>query len=145
MINGDMRTYHVADKITLPLDWTDIPSRAYSVLEGYDAWKNYQETKGTPSQTSEVVKFTVDGGAGGVEMLKWWQGHHGSFWVFLSFDGVPKNIERSAVFGGYGRVYRMIIKDFTYDVSKRSQGFLCDDGDMVYLDFWDVSMSLEEV
>lgn len=145
MINGQMRSYHIADKLNLPMNWTDIPSRAYSTLEGHNAWAAYEATKNTVSPSDPVVKFTVDGGAGGVEMLKWWQGHHGSFWVFMSFDGVPVNLPPNIVFNGYARVYEMRISDFDYTITKRSQGFQCGDSDMLYLDLWDVSLTLEEV
>jgi hypothetical protein len=144
MINGKLRTYHIADKLNLQVSWKDLPSRAYSTLEGYPDWKAYEDSKNSASPLEPVVKFTVDGGAGGVELLKWYQGHHGSFWVFFSFDAVPVPLPSNIVFQGYGRVYEMIMTEFDYDMTKRSQGFQCG-LDMLYLDLWDVSMTLEEV
>lgn len=135
-INGRMRSYHIADKLSLDLSWEDLPSRAYSDLNGYDLWK---------ADPTQVTKFTVDGGAGGVELLKWWQGHHGSFWAFFSFDGVPVTLPDNVVFNGYARVYEMTIVDFDYEVSKRSRGVAASGGGFYYLDFWNVSLKLEEV
>jgi hypothetical protein len=136
MINGRMRSYHIADKLSTSLSWDDLPSRAYSDLNGYEAHKASPNT---------VAKFTVDGGAGGVEMLKWYQQHHGSFWAFFSFDAVPVPLPNNIVFNGYARVYEMMITDFDYETTKRSRGFACGNGDMYYLDLWNVSMTLEEV
>lgn len=136
MINGRSRSYHVADKITASVSWDHIPSRAYSSLGGYAAWQ---------ADPDNIVKFTVDGGAGGVEMLKWYQEHHGSFWVFFSFDAVPVTLDDAIVFQGYSRVYEMYITDFDYEPVNRSRGAQAGNGDMYYLDLWDVSMTLEEV
>lgn len=137
MINGKLRSYHVVDKLKTTVSWDDIPSRAYSTLGGYEYWSK-------PENKSSCAKFTVDGGAGGVEMLKWWQEHHGSFWVFFSIDAVPVQIPNTALFQGYARVYEMQITDFDYEINKRSPGFATD-GVTYYLDLWNVSMTLEEV
>jgi hypothetical protein len=136
MINGRMRSYHIADKISTSLSWTDLPSRAYSSLNGYEAHK---------ADPLATAKFTVDGGAGGVEMLKWYQQHHGSFWAFFSFDAVPVSLPNNIVFNGYARVYEVTITDFDYEPTKRSRGVSCPNGDIYFLDLWDVSMTLEEV
>lgn len=136
MINGRMRSYHVADKLSLDVSWDDLPSRAYSALNGYELWKE------DPSTTT---KFTVDGGAGGLELLKWYQQHPGSFWVFFSFDGVPVAMPENIVFNGYARVYEMTMTSFDYEVSKRSRGVAASGGGFYYLDFWNVSLKLEEV
>jgi hypothetical protein len=135
MINGRMRSYHIADKLAVDVSWDDLPSRAYSELGGYEAWK---------ADPENITKFTVDGGAGGVELLKWWQEHYGSFWVFFSFDGVPVEIPSNIVFNGYSRVYEMTIIDFDYEISKRSQGVPASSGGFYHLDFWNVSLRLEE-
>jgi hypothetical protein len=144
MINGTMRSYHVTDKISQSTSWEDLPSRAYSTLEGYPEWALYEATKHTVSPSDPVVKFTVDGGAGGLELLKWHQQHHGSFWVFFSFDGVPVRMNSTTVFQGYSRVYEMVITEFDYETTRRSPGFQCG-SDMLYVDLWNVSMTLEEV
>lgn len=139
MINGNMRSYHIADKVTLPLSWEDLPSRAYSDLEGYPAWKAEQV-----SGIHTICKFTVDGGAGGGELLNWHLKHPGSFWVFMNYDSntnpsVPESISTA----GYSRVFEMIITDFSYDITRRSHGYQV--GNSIYaVDLWDVSMTLEQ-
>lgn len=146
MINGRMRSYHVADKLSISLSWDDLPSRAYSILNGYETWSGQQKALAMSNPVADpITKFTADGGAGGVEMLKWWQEHYGSFWVFFSFDGVPVTLSNSTVFNGYSRVYEMQITDFDYEISKRSRGIAAAGGGLYHLDFWNVSLSLEEV
>lgn len=141
MINGDMRAYHVADKLSVTLSWDDIPSRAYSTIGGYADWVN---------DPRRCAKFTVDGGAGGVEMLNWHNRHKGSMWAFFSFDGVgTDSVHNDVVFRGYGRVYEMMITDFEYEVNRRSGGWTIKNkygqDETLFLDMWNVSMTLEEV
>lgn len=140
MINGDMRAYHVADKLSITLSWEDLPSRAYSTIGGYDDWVINQ---------NGCAKFTVDGGAGGVEMLTWHNSHKASMWAFMSFDGVGSDdVHNDIVFRGYSRVYEMMITDFDYEVTKRSSGFPVTNGgntEVLFLDLWNVTMTLEEV
>ena len=128
-INGRMRSYHIADKMTFSTSWNDIPSRAFS-------------TKPNISTTGEVadgvVMHTVDGGAGGSEQLDWYNDYKGSFWMYLSYDKRP-------VFGDaplayqqlhkYQEVIEVFITDFSYTVNRRGNGTY---------DLWNVSMSLEE-
>jgi WD40 repeat protein len=136
MINGDMRAYHVADKLSVTLSWDDIPSRSYSSLNGYSDWV---------ADPSACTKFTVDGGAGGVDMLKWYNGHKGSMWAFFSFDNISSSaVHGDVAFRGYGRVYEMMITDFEYEVSKRG-GLFKNGLDTYAIDLWNVSMTLEEV
>lgn len=139
MINGSMRSYHTADKLTTTVSWDDLPSRAFSTLGGYSEW--------TSNSSADCAKFTMDGGAGGVELLKWWQEHHGSFWVYFSIDAVPFTLSNTTVFQGYSKVYEMHISDFDYDIKKRSGGWSSGGTNpvMYYMDLWDVSMTLEEI
>lgn len=157
MINGDMRAYFVADKLNISLSWDELPSRAYSLIEGYTSYAQYEASKVAyrdwirngqvgvpPTTTTPVCKFTVDGGAGGVEMLNWHNGHKGSMWAFFSFDGIGIELGNETTFRGYARVYEMMITEFDYEIVKRSAGFQMGD-ETYYLDLWNVSMSLEEV
>lgn len=132
MINGHMRTYHTADKLGMSLSWEDIPSRAFAHFNAYD--------------TNECRKFTVDGGAGGLQMYDWYMKHKGSMYVFTSFDNVPTSaVHGNVPFRGYGRVYEMIISDFSFDVKQRSGIFNFNSTDIYAIDMWDVDMALEEV
>ena len=81
-INGRMRSYHIADKMTISTSWDNLPSRAYTDAADFGIATGLSPYKGqSPSQ-----EFTVDGGAGGAELLDWYENHKGSFWVFLSYD-----------------------------------------------------------
>ena len=133
MINGRMRSNHIADKMSLTLSWNMLPSRAFPLDPNFDI------TTGL----SDLDKYTVDGGAGGVELLDWYENHTGSFWVFLSYDKYTNfNNENSTSQNAkyrhlrqYSEVLEMFITDFSYSVQKR--------GSTNY-DMWNVSVTLEE-
>lgn len=128
MINGRMRSYHIADKIKLSTSWDMIPSRSHEDVPTFNV-----ETGLSPNKS-----YTTDGGAGGGDMLEWYDSHKGSFWVFLAYD-------KKGIFKGttdpydhlqkYNQVIEMFISDFSYSVEKRGTKF----------DYWNVSISLEEV
>lgn len=128
MINGRMRSYHIADKMKLSTSWTMIPSRSHANVPSFDL------ATGRSPHTS----YTTDGGAGGADMLEWYDGHKGSFWVFLAYD-------RKGIFKGteapydhlqqYNQLVEMFISSFSYSVEKRGANF----------DYWNVSVTLEEV
>ena len=81
MINGNMRSYWTADKLNMSTSWSRIPSRAYSTYVTFDP--NNGEIDNNPDTYS---MYTVDGGAGGVDILEWYESHPGPFYVFLSYD-----------------------------------------------------------
>jgi len=128
MINGRMRSYHIADKMKISTSWTMLPSRSHANIPGFDP------TTGI----SPYKSYTTDGGAGAADMLEWYDGHKGSFWVFLAYD-------RKGIFKGtespydhlqqYNQLVEMFISNFSYSVEKRGTNF----------DYWNVSVSLEEV
>ena len=128
MINGRMRSYHTADKMKLSTSWSLIPSRSHADVPAFDP----------ATGLSSVKSYTTDGGAGGADMLEWYDGHKGSFWVFLAYD-------RKGIFKGteapydhlqqYNQLVEMFISSFSYSVEKRGTKF----------DYWNVSVTLEEV
>jgi hypothetical protein len=142
MINGRMRSYHTADKLTLTVSWDMLPSRAFDTYAGFSADGNPNMTK-VPGIRPNPLEFTTDGGAGGVELLDWYKNHTGSFWVYLAYDKytnfkdtyetVPD--ERFANTNKYNEVVEMFFADFSYSVQKRSG---------LNFDFWNVSLTLEE-
>jgi hypothetical protein len=131
MINGRMRSYHVADKLKLNVSWDMLPSRSFANDP------NFSTTGATALLKDQ--KYTADGGAGGVDILDWYKSHPGPFWVYLAYD---KHSDFKAVGNQYGRlaqynqVVEMYIADFSYAVVKR--------GTSTH-DFWNISVSLEEV
>lgn len=129
MINGRMRSYHVADKKKIGTSWSGLPSRAYPQAPEINA------TTGLSS--IEALAYTVDGGAGGNDLLKWYEDHVGSFWVFVAYDKYPQFGEDSKAYGHmhqYNEVLEMYMADFSHKVNKRGTLY----------DMWDVSLTLEE-
>lgn len=136
MINGRMRSFYVADKLTLSVSWSMLPSRGFSYKPDFNEF-------GIATSPADIQdRFTVDGGAGGVEMLEWYENHPGPFWVYLAYDkhtnfkdpiNPDSQYERLAE---YNQIIQMYISDFSYNISKR--------GNSTH-DFWDISVALEEV
>jgi hypothetical protein len=129
MINGRMRSYHIADKLTISTSWDMLPSRAFRDDP------NFNVTTGL----STIKPFTIDGGAGGNELLDWYQNHTGSFYVFLAYDR-KSNFAESGQYGHlaeYNEVIEMFISSFDYNIVKR--------GGPNNYDLWNVSVTLEEV
>jgi hypothetical protein len=139
MINGRMRSYHVADKLNISTSWNMLPSRAYGLAPDFNASNgssSYNGQYGKP--TGADAQYTTDGGAGGVEMLDWYENHKGSFWVYLAYDKYSNFGKEDAAYGHlgqYNQVIEMFFSSFQYTVVKR--------GNSNY-DFWNVSLTLEE-
>lgn len=134
MVNGRMRSYHIADKLKLSTSWDMLPSRSYAFRPNYN-----QETGKSPYANSNTQEYTTDGGAGGVDILKWYENHKGSFWVYLAYDKYSVFGENDAAYAHlpqYNQLIEMFISDFSYSVVKR--------GGSNY-DFWNISVALEEV
>lgn len=130
MINGRMRSYHIADKISISTSWNMLPSRSYASDPNFAA-------DGT--SISGGLDYTADNGAGGAEVLDWYNNHQGSFWVFLAYDNYPifgKDSTAYTHLAQYNQVIEMYISDFNYSVKKR--------GGSNY-DMWDIQVTLEEV
>ncbi len=133
MVNGRMRSHHVADKRTISVSWSMLPSRAYP------ANPNFEQADGSVLDALKGLEYTVDGGAGGVELLSWYKEHPGSFWVFLSYDNyVNFGSDDSAYLNlnKYSEVVEVFFSDFSYTINKRGAS---------NYDMWDVNVTLEEV
>jgi len=135
-INGNMRSYHIADKLTMSVSWNNLPSRAYSELADFSS-TGLSPSKGTSSE------FTADGGAGGVEILDWYQKHQGPFWMYLAYDKYTNFATDGATtdasfgnLGKYNQIVQVYFSDFNYSVVKRGG---------TNHDLWNISVSLEEV
>ena len=134
MINGRMRSHHIADKISVSASWTMLPSRSAANFPslGLDGQ--------SPLTASEL--YTTDNGAGGVEILDWYEANTGSFWVYLSYDKYNQTIpvistsDRSQSMLKYNQVVEMFFSDFSYSVVKRGRN---------NFDFWNINFTLEEV
>jgi len=127
MINGRMRSYHIADKISLNVSWDMLPSRGFSADPAFNS--SGASTAGT--------MYTVDGGAGGTDILDWYEKHTGSFWVLLAYDKHDNfSTNEYGRLEQYNEAVEMFFSDFSYNVVKR--------GGNNY-DFWNISVKLEEV
>ena len=141
MINGRMRSYHIADKVNISASWNMLPSRAYDTKAAFNSSgnANMQATQTRP----KPLEFTTDGGAGGVELLDWYDNHKGSFWVYLAYDKYTnfEDTDSSSVdnrfnnVNKYNEIIEVFFSDFSYSVVKRSG---------LNFDFWNVSLTLEE-
>ena len=82
-------------------------------------------------------QYIVDGGAGAVDILDWYETHTGSFYVYLAYDQFDnftgKDYNR---LNEYNEVIEMFVSDFSYNVVKRGAN---------NYDFWNISVTLEEV
>jgi len=132
MINGRMRSYHIADKLNISTSWKMLPSRSYALDPEFNS-------TGLSSMANSSMEYTTDGGAGGVDLLDWYENHKGSFWVYLAYDkksnfGTDDN--SYAHLDQYNQLVEVFFSDFKYSIVKR--------GSSNY-DFWDVDITLEEV
>ena len=136
MVNGRMRSYYVADKLSVSTSWDMLPSRAYHLYPEFNSngISDYNRINNE--------EFTVDGGAGGADMLEWYERYTGSFWLFLSYDKRTNFRDLEDVDAEYGNLnkYSQIVEvffnQFSYDLIKRGAS---------NFDFWNVSLELEEV
>ena len=143
-VNGRMRSYHIADKLQIQVSWEMLPSRSFSndpnfnVTTGQPTTTGYTGLEKTSLPGNYLYQYTTDGGAGGAEILDWYENNKGSFWVYLSYDKYP-NFEnlanKYAHLAEYSQVLEMYIADFNYSVQKRGG---------TNFDFWNISVTLEE-
>ena len=131
MINGRMRSYHIADKLSISTSWQMLPSRAYHEYADFDAEGSTEYFKVNSQE------FTADGGAGGMEILDWYDRYTGSFWLYLSYDKY-KNFSNDQFnnLNKYSQVIEVFFSNFSYNVVKRGG---------TNFDFWNISVGLEEV
>ena len=148
MANGTMRSYFTADKLAVTSSWRELPSRGFEVIPNFDQEFGNPDII-TPDDKGAVTpgtyfahksqQYTADGGAGGTEMLDWYENHKGPFWVLFSYDKY-KNFGDDASarvrLNEYSQAAQMYISDFSHSVVKRGA---------TNFDLWDVSVTLEEV
>lgn len=140
MVNGRMRSYHVADKLTISTSWNMLPSRSNPSYPSFETATG-QSTAVGKTGLPRNQQYTTDNGAGGVELLRWYEENTGSFWVYLAYDNYKNFSELNDStpydnLGKYNQVVEVFFSDFSYTVEKR--------GGSNY-DFWNISVSLEEV
>jgi hypothetical protein len=128
-INGRMRSYHIADKLQMSVSWSNLPSRSHIADPNF----SYE------TAVASATEYTADGGAGGGELLDWYENHKGPFWMFLAYDKY-KNFEAYenpyAHLSQYNQILQVYVSDFNYTVVKRGGS---------NHDLWNITVSLEEV
>ena len=131
MINGTMRSYHTADKLQISWDWNMLPSRSFDKDPEFNA-------QGIISASGSIpIDYTVDGGAGGREILDWYNNHPGAFYMMLSYD-TYNNITGQNQYdqlSKYNQVIPVYFASFQYNVVNRGA---------TNHDLWNISVSLEE-
>jgi hypothetical protein len=132
-----MRSYHIADKLSLDISWSILPSRAFKRPADFNPTTGKSPNILSGAVAGSDTRYTTDGGAGGTDLLKWYEDHKGSFWVFLAYD--KKNdfgSDESSYnqLNKYNEVIEMFITDFSYSIKRRGTS----------QDLWEVSISLEE-
>ena len=130
-INGRMRSYHIADKLNISTSWKSLTSRTASdalIIDPED---------GATFIPANATSYTSDFGAGGVDLLNWYEEHKGSFWVYLAYDKFSNfGDDKYNKMNRYNEVVEVLFDDFSYTVVSRGA---------TTHDFWDISLSLEEV
>ena len=128
-INGNMRSYHIADKLQISFSWDNLPSRSFNKDPSFNS------TTGLPTATS-LEDYTVDGGAGGVEILDWYEKHTGAFWMLLSYDKYNEfSSNKYNYLSQYNQLVQVYFSSFEYNVVKRGGS---------NHDLWNISVALEE-
>jgi hypothetical protein len=162
MANGTMRSFFIADKLTIDTSWSMLPSRSFKDYPGFNNEDTNSsstiDTSGKPQLLAQPYsggaeipavpsgsklypqeQYTADGGAGGGEMLDWYENHNGPFWVLLSYDkyaNFGSDEDARQKLGKYSQAIQMYISNFNYSIVKRGGN---------NFDMWDVSVTLEEV
>ena len=137
-INGRMRSYHIADKVSISTSWKTLTSRTASDNLIID------QESGATFVPANATSYTSDFGAGGVDLLNWYENNKGSFWVYLAYDKFSNfETDKSTVgleghnkMNRYNEIVEVFFDDFSYSVVSRGA---------TTHDFWDISLSLEEV
>lgn len=140
MVNGRMRSYHIADKLNISIQWNMLPSRSFASNPNFNTSSGESPYTGASGRVEGAdLEYTTDGGAGGVELLDWYNNHTGSFWVYLAYDNY-KNFEDTenpyGHLGKYNEIVEVFFSSFDYSVQKRGG---------TNHDMWNISLALEEV
>lgn len=140
MINGHMRSYHIADKMSFDISWTMLPSRAFNARPDFNSSTGKSNSTGVSGRpTGADEQYTVDGGAGASELVEWYENHKGSFWMFLAYDKYNNFGKDDAAYGHlhqYNEIVEVYFSKFDYTIVKRGVN---------NHDLWTVSATLEEV
>jgi hypothetical protein len=162
-VNGRMRSYHIADKLSISTSWANLPSRAFDKEPEFSTFGSNigkitnlvtsveledvtRPVKSFGSPYFNDQQYTSDAGAGGAEILEWYNNNQGSFWVYLGYDNY-KNLQDDVVnnqivktkyqkLASYAEVVEVFFASFDYNIESRGANTF---------DYWNINLSLEEV
>jgi len=130
---------HLQTKNSISIDSLIVAEWNQNDLSNLENYGNYRFRPDSASgqYVSNLVEYTADGGAGGSELLDWYESNPGSFYVFMSYDKPqsPTGTDYEKL-NKYSDVLEVFFSDFSYNVVKRGQ---------TNHDLWDISIALEEV
>lgn len=115
MINGRMRSYHVADKRSYSVSWQSFPSSNLYISENKNSYSAAW--------------------AAGQEIVNWYNAHPDSFWMLLVYDTPNPQGSGSIPLKYEIEKRNVFFESFSYNVITRG----------TLHDHWDMSMSLVEV
>jgi hypothetical protein len=110
-----MRSYHVADKRSYSLSWSEFPS--------------------SNAYVTENIKAYSAAWAAGQEILNWYNAHTESFWMLLVYDTPNREGSGNIPLRYEIEKRHVFFESFSYNVTRRG----------TLHDHWDISMSLVEV
>lgn len=130
VVSGSMRSYHIADKNSVSWSWDLLPSRAFSGDPDFDPDTGLANVSG-------LETFTADAGAGGVDIVKWYDDNPGSFYMFIAYDRYDKFTSDEYIrLNQYNEVMEVMFAGFEHSLVQRAGSLY---------DFWNISVTLEEV
>lgn len=136
MVNGRMRSFFIADKNTFSVSWEMLPSRSYASSPLFNTTAGNASLGKSPMHGSSS-EYTTDGGAGGVEIIDWYENHTGPFYIYLAYDKYNNfSSNKYSQLGYYNEIVQVYISSFSYNVVRRGTD---------NYDFFNISVTLEEV
>lgn len=122
MINGTMRSYHVADKRTFSTSWNDFPSRKLAATNS--------------SLKGLSASITSDGFGAGQDILNWYNTYKKDFWMLAVYDAPIQTTSSTTIapIQGWAEKIHVFFDSFNFTVKKRGN----------LNDLWDVDISLVE-
>jgi hypothetical protein len=96
MVDGTMRSVHVADKRSFSTSWENIPSRK---LNGSES-------------------ITSDGFGAGIDIKDWYEANYDDFWILLVYDN---NDDVAVGSGANVEKYNVFFDSFDFTITKRGQ------------------------
>lgn len=96
MIDGTMRSVHVADKYSFSTSWENLPSRKINGSDG----------------------ITSDGYGAGIDIKDWYESNYDDFWMLLVYD----NDDSESISSGVNvEKYNVFFEGFDFSIVKRGQ------------------------